>query len=65
MDAEEEQSKRSNLRILLMSPFQPSTSARSNLSAWMRHMDQISAELSMVGVDVEKPSSVAAGELGN
>ena len=63
MGAEEEQVKRTNMRIPPMSTFRLSTSARSNLPAWVMHMDQISAELSTVGVDVERPSSIAAGGL--
>ena len=63
MGAEEEQVKRTNMRILPRSTFRLSTSARSNLPAWVRHMVHISAELSTVGVDVERPSSIAAGEL--
>ncbi len=65
MHAQGEQVERTNMRMPSMSPFQLSTRARSNFSAWVRHMDQISAELSTVGADIGEPTRVAAGELGN
>lgn len=52
-----------NMRMPSMSPFQLSTRARSNFSAWVRHMDHISAELSTVGavsVVIGGPSTVTA-----
>jgi len=48
-----------------MSPFQLSTRARSYFSAWVRHIDQISAELSTVGADAGGSPSVAAKKLWN
>ena len=50
-DVREEQVERTNMRMPSMSPFQLSTRARSNFSAWVRHMVHISAELSTVGAE--------------
>ena len=64
--AQEEQVKHTNMRMPSMSPFQLSTRSRSNFSAWVRHMDHISAELSTVGVEsaVIGGASSVAGEFG-